>query len=104
MVKPEHLTNKTDKDYRMWKQAMGAAEYYYFKTLENGWTPQEARGILPTEVKTEIVVTYNLRQWRHFFTMRCDKPTHPQLRAITLPMLEEFKKKIPVIFDDLIFE
>ena len=80
---------------------MELAESYYFQLL-NGckWTPQEARGVLPTELKTEIVITYNLRQWRHFFKMRCGKQAHPQLRAVTIPMLEEFRNQIPIIFDD----
>ena len=45
-------------------------------------------------------MTYNLRQWRHFFKMRCGKPAHPQLRAVTIPMLIAFKEEIPIIFDD----
>jgi thymidylate synthase (FAD) len=45
----------------------------------------------------------NLRSWRHFFELRCHKAAHPQMREIALPLLEEFKVKLPLIFDDLIF-
>ena len=73
----------------------------YFKLLENGATPQEARSILPNSIKTEIVMTMNLREWRHFFKLRCDKAAHPQTREIANMILKEFKEKIPVVFDDL---
>jgi len=100
VIYPDHLDDKDEQSQMVWKMAMMSLEQSYFLLLEKGWTPQEARGILPTELKTEMVVTYNLRQWRHFFKMRCSKYAHPQLRAVTIPMLESFKDDIPVIFDD----
>lgn len=65
-----------------------------------GATPQIARSVLPNSTKTEIVVTMNLREWRAFFKLRTAPAAHPQMREITIPMLQEFKKQIPVIFDD----
>ena len=76
-------------------------EKRYFEMLENGATPQEARSILPNSIKTEIVMTMNLREWRHFFRLRCDKAAHPQMRQVANLILKEFKEKIPVIFDDI---
>ena len=76
-------------------------EKRYFAMLNNGATPQEARSILPNSLKTEIVMTMNLREWRHFFKLRCDKAAHPQTREIANMILKEFKEKIPVIFDDI---
>ena len=102
VVKPKHLENKDPDDNFFWVTCMRRAQEDYFNALDRGWTPQEARGILPTEVKTEIVITYNLRQWRHFFKMRCGKSAHPQLRAVTISMLKGFREYIPVIFDDFI--
>ena len=72
--------------------------------IENGMKPEEARSVLPNSLKTEIVVTMNLRQWRHFFRLRTAKPAHPQMREIAVPLLTEFKKYIPVIFDDILTE
>ncbi|MDD4295862.1 MAG: FAD-dependent thymidylate synthase, partial [Ruminiclostridium sp.] len=69
--------------------------------IELGATPQIARGVLPTSVKTEIVVTMNLREWRHFFKLRTAISSHPQMRELTIPLLEEFKKLIPCVFDDI---
>lgn len=76
-------------------------EERYFEMLKHGATPQEARSILPNSLKTEIVMTMNLREWRHFFKLRCDKAAHPQTREIANMILEEFRKEIPVVFDDL---
>ena len=85
-----------------WIDFMGDIEEYYVMLLNNcNWKPQEARSILPNSIKTEIVMTMNLREWRHFFKLRCDKAAHPQTREIANMILKEFKEKIPVIFDDL---
>lgn len=66
--------------------------------------PQEARSVLPNSLKTEIVVTMNLREWRHFFRLRTSKRAHPQMREIAVPLLEEFQIRIPIVFDDIIVE
>jgi thymidylate synthase (FAD) len=64
-------------------------------------TPQEARAVLPNSLKTEIVVTANLREWRHILTLRISKAAHPQIRELMINILEGFKKDIPIIFDDI---
>lgn len=69
-----------------------------------GCSPQIARSVLPTCLKTEIVMTANLREWRHFFKLRTSPAAHPQMREIAVPMLNEFQLRIPVVFDDLIPE
>jgi len=81
--------------------AMWEAEQAYNKLIEYGWQAQEARSVLPNSVKTEINVKMNLREWRHFFKLRTAKAAHPQMRELTIPLLEEFKSKIPIIFDDI---
>jgi len=90
------------KRYRIWLEAMRACEKAYLALLEDGATAQEARSVLPNSLKTEIIVTYNLREWRHFFRMRCAKAAHPQMRELTIPLLREFQKRIPILFDDII--
>lgn len=87
-----------------WKSAMAEAEKQYLNLLALGHTPQEARSVLPNSLKTEIVMTANLREWRHFFQLRAADSTggaHPQMKEITIPLLEKLKIKIPVIFDDI---
>jgi len=76
-------------------------ESTYKKLMENGWKAQQARAVLPNSLKTEIVVSANFREWRHIFKMRTAKNAHPQIRELMVPLLEELKVKIPVIFDDI---
>lgn len=95
----------TAKKYEIWKWAMKTAENAYNELIASGATPQEARSVLPNSTKTAIVVTQNLRQWRHFFQLRAlgttGKP-HPQMVEIALPMLRSFKEDVPGIFNDLV--
>lgn len=86
----------------MWINAMLMAEESYKDLRRQDWSPQQARSVLPNSLKTEIVMTANLREWRHFFKLRCAKAAHPQMREVAVPLLEAFKERIPVIFDDLV--
>lgn len=87
--------------YKIWEGAMRCAEADYFAMLKKGAKPQEARSVLPNSLATKIAVTANLREWRHIFYLRCDKPAHPQMREIMLLLLENFYTRVPVVFDDL---
>ena len=80
---------------------MENAEQSYFRMLELGATPQEARSVLPNSLKTEIVVTMNLRSCRNFFRLRVDSHAHPQMREVATMLYEEFKKRLPVFVADL---
>lgn len=84
-----------------WEAAMYDAEKHYLSMIKLGATPQIARDVLPNSLKTEIVVTMNLREWRHFFKLRTEIVAHPQMREVTIPLLKEFKTLIPVVFDDI---
>jgi thymidylate synthase (FAD) len=88
------------KRYLIWKDSCSIAESSYMKMLDHGATPQEARNVLPNSLKTEIVTTANLREWRHIFKLRTANNAHPQMRQVMIPLLMEFKRRIPVIFDD----
>lgn len=85
----------TDK---LWFNHMLQTELNYISLLKSGWTPQQARSILPNSLKTEIVMTANLREWKHVFKMRCDKAAHPQIREIMLPLRKELEKVLPEIY------
>jgi thymidylate synthase (FAD) len=90
--------------YFRWHSQCGEAEQVYLDMLKNGAQPQEARSVLPNSLKTEINITMNLREWRHFFKLRACGATgkpHPQMLEIAVPMLKEFQNLIPIIFDDL---
>ena len=84
-----------------WFAAMHLADIMYSDMLAEGCTPQEARSVLPNSTKTEIVMTANLREWRHFLKLRTASAAHPQMRELTVPLLKELQAWIPVVFDDI---
>jgi thymidylate synthase (FAD) len=84
-----------------WANAMLKAEMIYQSLRDMKWSPQMARTVLPNSLKTELVMTANLREWRHFFKLRCAQAAHPQMREVAIPLLMEFQKVVPVVFDDL---
>lgn len=71
---------------------LSEAEVRYFELLHSEWTPQQARSVLPNSLKTELVMTGTLEQWKGFFKLRCDAAAHPQARELAIPLKEEFKK------------
>ena len=86
---------------RMWNEAMQSAEAYYKYLRSCGWTPEQARAVLPNSLKTEVVMTANLREWRHFFRLRTALAAHPQMREVAIPLLRDMKGRIPIVFDDI---
>lgn len=69
------------------------AEDYYLGLLNEGWTPQQARAVLPNALKTELVMTGFISDWKHFFELRCDKAAHPQARELAIPLQESLLKE-----------
>lgn len=88
-------------EYSLWLESMKQAERTYLSLIEKGATAQEARSVLPNSVKTEIVVTCNIREWRHIFKLRCDSAAHPQMREIMLLLLAQMHDRVPALFADL---
>lgn len=108
-IEPGLRTTFTMEDgaENIWHDAMLDVEMDYKALLKAGWSPQQARTVLPNSLKTEIVMTANFREWRLVFEQRAlgltGKP-HPQMLELMVPLLAEVKTKIPAIFDDLIIE
>lgn len=90
--------------YEEWLNACVDAENHYNKMIELGATPQIARSVLNNSTKTEICITMNLREWRHFFRLRCSPAAHPAMREIAVKLLKAFVMMIPVVFDDVYTE
>ena len=86
---------------RTWANSIAWAEDHYIMLLKSGWRPEQARTVLPNSLKTKINAKMNLREIRHFFKLRTHRTAHPQMRELTVPMLDDLKKQIPVIFDDI---
>ena len=90
----------TETEQEDWLLACEYAEARYFSMIKRGTKPEIARNVLPNSLKIEVVMTCNLREWKHVFRMRCQKAAHPQIREIMLPLLKELHEIVPVIFDD----
>lgn len=90
-----------DETFYDFKRALEMAEGFYFSLINKGWKPQQARMVLPMSIKTEINMKCNLREWRHFFKLRCSTAAHPDIRKLALDLLNQMHEQIPVIFDDL---
>lgn len=98
-IRPLFYAKRTE-EYNLWYKLCAYSADVYDSLIKLGSKPEEARSVLPNSLKTEIVSTFNLRQWRHVFKMRCSIRAHPQIRQIMIPVLKVFKKEIPVIFDN----
>ena len=103
LIKPFFWEEDSD-EYRCCLETMQKIEESYNYLIEKGVKPQEARSLLPNSLKTEIIVTMNLREWRHFFKLRTTLRAHPQMREIACALLDELKKQIPIVFDDITYE
>ena len=99
-IQPNFLDRGT-RGWELWVLACEQAEKAYFDLLNWGCSPQEARAVLPNSLKTEVVMTANLREWRHFFKLRTAPAAHPQMREVTIPLLRRMQELIPVVFDDI---
>lgn len=96
MVKPEDIDE--------WDDDFAVADGTYRKWLARGYAPQIARDHLPNGLASTIAVTGNLRNWRHAMIMRTTKETHPDFKCVTIPLLVQFKERVPLLFDDVVAE
>jgi len=92
---------ETSPEFIEWKKAMETSEESYLKLISMGARPEQARSVLPNSLKTEVVMTCNLREIRHILALRCSNAAHPQIREVMRPLLKDLHGKIPVIFDDI---
>ena len=97
VIEPPDLT---DGQRTMWVVGVMGAESAYFSMIENGSTPQIARSVLPNSLKTELVMTCNFREWKHFLTLRTSPAAHPQMRQVAMMIKELLSKECPFIFGD----
>lgn len=86
---------------------MMASENLYLNLIGLGTTPQQARSVLPNSIKTEVIMTANYREWRHFLNLRAARatgPAHPQMEELAVPLLRELSGLIPEVFDDIFYK
>jgi thymidylate synthase (FAD) len=102
VIQPITLTEECG--IKAWLMGVGQAEMAYFKMLECGQPPEIARSLLPTCVKTEIICTMNIREWRHFLKLRSSKAAHPEIRELARGLLTRLKIILPIFFMDIEIE
>ena len=100
-IKPCFL-DQNNKLYQIWLNSCAQAEQAYFDLIKNGAKPQEARAVLPNSLKTELIMTANIREWRHFIKLRSSSAAHPQIRELIYALLHICDYKNNVLFQDLI--
>lgn len=86
---------------RLWALALKAGEGTYLTLLKHGWKAQEAREVLTNALKTEVIMTNNIRQWRHIFRLRTAEAAHPSMREVMRPLLAGVKQLYPALFEDI---
>jgi thymidylate synthase (FAD) len=100
-IKPVWWEDWTPEMKRYWTESLEKAEESYRNLRKSGAPAEQAREVLPNSLKTEIVVTANMREWRHILKTRCEKAAHPQIRQLMLSCRTGFQSEFPVLFDDL---
>ena len=94
--------DESSEEYKAWYYSMEQAEKSYnFLVTELKCKPEEARSVLPNSLKTEIIMSMNLREWRHFFKMRLSHRAHPQMREVAGLIFDELHSRVPIVFDDI---
>ena len=93
--------SEDDENFLLWKQTLETIEKNYLTMIKNGAQPQQARSILPNSLKTEIFMTANLREFRHFLKLRCSRRAHPQMREVALKIYKILNENLPIIFSDI---
>ena len=89
-------------DEMQWLNLMSQIGYVYNELCNTcGYSPQKARGVLPNDMKTEIVMTANIREWRHVFKLRCASAAHPQIRELMSPLCKTLQLNLPLLFKDI---
>lgn len=99
-IQPPRIKNNTP-EFVIWQKQVAGAETAYMELIDLGIKAQDARSVLPISTATEVIVSMNLRSWRHFFKMRTDKHAQDEIRGLAQDLLDKFKAEIPVIFEGL---
>lgn len=96
-----HLNGKETPYFKTWEitpernfvASLQVAEQLYLELLNQGWKPQQARAVLPNSLKTELIMTGTIEQWKGFFKLRDAGSAHPQAYELAHPLHEEFIKR-----------
>lgn len=93
---------ENEQALNIWRTSCTNAETTYKALLLSGVKPEIARDVLPLSLGTEVVISANVREWRNILKQRTDRGAHPQIRVLMFSILEEFIKRWPVLFSDIL--
>lgn len=97
-IQPPDLTQEQTL---VWDRSCRNSEINYLRMIGEGCLPQIARSVLPNCLKTEIIMTANIREWRHFISLRASSKAHPQIRPIAVAIFNMLVGEAPSLFDDM---
>jgi len=100
---PDYIKKLGADKMRLFEIAWRCSQNCYMSLVDSGVPAQIARDVLPIGVKADIVVTSNIRHWRHMLRLRTEKVAHPIMHELMRPLLKDFQEAIPVLFDDIKF-
>jgi thymidylate synthase (FAD) len=102
IILPWHLINRSDNEINFWFDSQERSIVDYATALdEYKWKPQDARGLLTNDLKTEIVMTMNLRTLRNFLLLRTASSAHPDMQVVAREILRLMMTLVPVLFQDI---
>lgn len=102
-IKPVNMEEGTEL-YNRWYSTCKTIEENYIEMSKLEATPDQLRMLLPHSTAAEVTMTANIREWKHIFSLRCTKHTHPAVEQLMIPLLLKFKKEMPEIFDNIEYD
>lgn len=103
VMKPCNIEEGTEL-YDLWKESLEKMEQCYMAMSKKGGLPDQLRLLLPHSTAAEYTITANIREWRHIFSLRCSKHTHPAIRQLLIPVLLKFKEDMPELFENVEYD
>lgn len=97
-IEPVNIDKESDL-YAYWENTMKRIEMNYLHMADAKATPDQMRMLLPHSIAATVQMTANVREWKHILTLRASKHTHPSIQQLMIPLLLDFKKQMPEIFN-----
>lgn len=99
-IRPVWANESTAMEIGFENDCADISAMYRIRRNDRGLSPQQARGVLSADTKTELIIYASLPEWKHIFKTRCDRSADPDMRRIMLPLREQFKAEYPEMWED----
>ena len=98
-IRPVWANESTAMEIGFENDCADISAMYRIRRNDRGLSPQQARGVLSADTKTELIIYASLPEWLHIFKMRCDKAADPEMRRIMVPLREQFRAEYPEMWE-----